>query len=72
MCYRILVSQSSTAVTYSELGEEARCVERLQHLCQTELSLLTGDPPPTALMNHSPRVGFGPFKIYPLLKLSAK
>lgn len=45
MCYRILVSQSSTAVTYSELGEEAHCVERLQHLCQTELSQFTGDTP---------------------------
>lgn len=39
MCYHILVSQSSTAVTQSELGEEARCVKRLQHLGQTEIPL---------------------------------
>lgn len=45
MCCHILVSQSSTAVTQSELGEEARCVKRRQHLGQTERSLITGDPP---------------------------
>lgn len=33
MCYCILVSPSSMAVTYSELGEEACYVERLPCLC---------------------------------------
>lgn len=62
MCYQILVSQSSMAVTYSELGEEARCVERLQHLCQTAEPVHRRFPPPTVLMNHSLRVEFGPLR----------
>lgn len=39
MCYHILVSRSPVAAAYSDLGEEARCVERLLYLCHTEPSL---------------------------------
>lgn len=72
MCYHILVSQSSTAVTQSELGEEASCVKRLQHLGQTERSLITGDPPSHNFDESQPKYRICPLKIYPLRKLSAK
>lgn len=58
------MSRSSTVVTYSELGEEVRCVERPPYVCQTEPpSLLTRDAPLHSVDGSQPACWIWPLKI---------
>lgn len=49
------------AVTYSELGEEACCVERLPAPARQKPDH-QAPPSPTSLMNHSLHLKFGPLR----------